>query len=80
MSEAIGDMEAYTNLTDNVYYQILYSTENELKPVSVTAHHDPPYNATSQHSTAQHITTPHYTTSLHRTAFQSYMLKYAYLH
>ncbi len=25
-------MEAYTNVTDNVFYQILYSTDSKLKP------------------------------------------------
>ena len=34
MSEAIDkdDMEAYTKLTDNVFQQILYSSEPELEP------------------------------------------------
>ena len=33
MSEAIGDMHAYTHLTDNILYQILTSTEDELEEV-----------------------------------------------
>ncbi|XP_031550911.1 deoxynucleoside triphosphate triphosphohydrolase SAMHD1-like [Actinia tenebrosa] len=31
MSKAIDDMVAYTKLTDHVFYQILYSTKDELK-------------------------------------------------
>ena len=31
MSECIDDMEAYTRLTDNIFHQILYSTEPELQ-------------------------------------------------
>lgn len=32
MSEAVDDMVAYTKLTDNVYHQILLSTDEKLKP------------------------------------------------
>lgn len=34
ISESIDDMEAYTQLTDQVYYQILYSTDPALEEVS----------------------------------------------
>ena len=33
ISESIDDMEAYTQLTDHVYHQILYSNAAELKEV-----------------------------------------------
>ena len=33
ISESIDDMEAYTQLTDHVYHQILYSDAAELKEV-----------------------------------------------
>lgn len=33
MSQAIYDMVAYTKLTDQVYYQILHSTDEGLKGV-----------------------------------------------
>lgn len=32
MSDAIDDMEAYSRLTDNVFFTILNSTSEELKP------------------------------------------------
>ena len=34
ISESIDDMEAYTMLTDQVYYQILCSSDPELQEVS----------------------------------------------
>ena len=34
ISESIDDMEAYTMLTDQVYYQILCSSDPELEEVS----------------------------------------------
>lgn len=34
ISETIDDMEAYTQLNDQVYYRILYSTEPALEEVS----------------------------------------------
>lgn len=34
ISESIDDMEAYTMLTDQVYYQILCSSDSELQEVS----------------------------------------------
>ena len=33
MSEAIGDMDAYIQLTDEVFQQILHSTEDEMQKV-----------------------------------------------
>ena len=36
ISESIDDMEAYTQLTDQVYYQILCSTDPALEEVSFT--------------------------------------------
>jgi len=35
LSHCINDMHAYTNLTDNVFYQILLSTDPKLKDVSI---------------------------------------------
>ena len=34
ISETINDMEAYTQLTDHVYYRILHSTDPALEEVS----------------------------------------------
>ena len=34
ISESIDDMEAYSQLSDAIYYQILHSTEHALQEVS----------------------------------------------
>ena len=39
ISESIDDMEAYTRLTDHVYYQILCSNAKKLKEVICTCHY-----------------------------------------
>ena len=33
MSEAIDDMDAYIQLTDEVFYQILHSTDDDMQKV-----------------------------------------------
>ena len=38
ISESIDDMEAYTQLTDHVYHQILLSNAPELEEVICTCH------------------------------------------
>ena len=35
MSEAIDDMDAYIQLTDDVFQQILHSTRDEMAPVTI---------------------------------------------